>query len=453
MEFMHFFYIYGSKYSYNLNRTMKFTYLLATALGFGTLFTTQLEAQSMATPTETHVKKELLAGPFVSYIDNYSTRMWLMVPKGTENIKLHFEDFEEAREFDVFYKVGKVEKYQDNKWHRITSSYLLGEEVPVIVDVQNLQKDKEYNVSVYLDGDLVKEDFTVYMARAHKDDVFFLFGGNLDPFAKDLSILDKMEKTPNDFMLWGGCNLGEPEGHSFQALNAQYKKARKVTALNDFLQSTPQIATWGQAEYSSNDLGEAYTRKDSAIMAFNLFWPNIPRKVYNYTYNEFGTYGKYDYEDVDVFILDDQIFRDSEEGTSKFGEVQKQRFFKDLWGSNASFKIIVSNSTFFGDSENNLKSFSADYDEFINRFHKGNFSGLVFLSMNENGKSEFIQESREGDYPLTELSTGGIQNGTYSRVRVEGDVSNNTRKVILEIYNEDGKVVESKSILASELRN
>lgn len=453
MEFMHFFYIYGSKYSYNLNRTMKFTYLLAAALGFGTLFTNQLEAQSMLTPTESHVKKELLAGPFVSYIDNYSTRMWLMVPKGTETIKLHFEDFEEAREFDVFYNVGKAGQYQKNKWHRITSSYLLGEEVPVIVDVQNLQKDKEYNVSVYLDGDLVKEDFTVYMARAHKDDVFFLFGGNLDPFAKDLSILDKMEKTPNDFMLWGGSNLGKPDGHSFQALNDHYKKARKVEELNEFLQSTPQIATWGQTEYSSDDLGASYARKDSAIMAFNLFWPNIPRKVYNYTFDEFGTYGKYDYEDVDVFVLDDHIFRDTKEGTTKFGKVQKERFFKDLWSSNASFKVVVSNSTFFGDSESNLKAFSEDYDEFINRFHKGNFEGLVFLSMNDNGNSEFIEESRDGDYSLTELSMGGISNGTYSRVRIEGEVSNDTRKVILEIYNEDGKVIKSKSILASELRN
>lgn len=432
---------------------MKFTYLLATALGFGTLFTTQLEAQSLLTPTETHVKKELLAGPFVSYIDNYSTRMWLMVPKGTENIKLHFEDFEEAREFDVFYKVGRTGQYQNNKWHRITSSYLLGDEIPVIVDIQNLQKDKEYNVSVYLDDDLVKEDFTVYMARAHKDDVFFLFGGELDPFAKDLSILHKMEKTPNDFMLWGGSNLGEPEGHSFQDLNAHYKRARKVTELNDFLQSTPQIATWGAAEYTPEELGESYAKKDSAIMAFNLFWPNIPRKVYNYTYDEFGTYGKYDYEDVDVFVLDDQIFRDNKEGTSKFGKLQKERFFKDLWGSNASFKIVVSNSTFFGEGEDNLEAFTDDYDEFIKRFHKGNFSGLVFLSMNDAGNSEFITESRDGDYDLTELSVGGIKDGTYSRVRVEGETSNNTRKIILEIYNEDGKVVESKSILASELKN
>lgn len=450
---MHFFYIYGSKNSYNLNRTMKFTYLLATALGFGTLFTTQLEAQSMPTPTETHVKKELIAGPFVSYIDNYSTRMWLMVPQGTENIKLHFEDFEEAREFDVFYKVGRSGQYQNNKWHRITSSYLLGDEVPVIIDVQNLQKDKEYNVSVYLDDDLVKEDFTVYMARAHKDDVFFLFGGDLDPYAKDLSILHKMEKTPNDFMLWGGGNLGQPEGHSFKALNAHYKKARKVTELNDFLQSTPQIATWGQEEYTSEDLGEAYAKKDSAIMAFNLFWPNIPRKVYNYTYDEFGTYGKYDYEDVDVFVLDDQIFRDSEEGTTKFGKVQKERFFKDLWSSNASFKVIVSNSTFFGDADDNLNAFTEDYKEFINRFHKGNFSGLIFLSMNDSGKSEFIEETREGDYNLTELSVGGIKDGTYSRVRIEGEVSKNTRKVILEIYNDNGEIVKSKSILSSELQN
>lgn len=432
---------------------MKFTYLLAATLGFGSLFSNTAEAQNALTPTETHVKKELLAGPFVSYIDNYSTRVWMMVPKGTEKVKLHFEDFEEARAFDVSYKVGRKGDFQNNRWDRVTSAYLLGDKVPVIVDVQNLQKDKEYNVSVFLDDDLVAEDFTVYMARAHKDDVFFLFGGNLDADAKDFSIFDKMEKTPNDFMLWGGGNFGTPENYSFKGLNKQFKQVRSIPQINEFMKSTPQIATWGSEDYSDKDLGKAYAKKDSAIMAFNLFWPNIPRKVYNFTHAEYGTYGKYDYEDVDVFVLDELMFRDSENKTTKYGEKQMQRLMRDLWSSNASFKIIVSNSTFFGESDESLKSFESDYKEFITRFHKGNFSGLVFLSMNENGTSEFITEERENDYPLTEMSIGGLENGQYSRVRVEGDYVKNTRKIILEIFNADGKVIDSKEILASEMKN
>ncbi|MGB1294210.1 MAG: hypothetical protein ACPG6V_01925 [Flavobacteriales bacterium] len=432
---------------------MKFTYLLVATLGFGSLFSNTAEAQNALTPTETHVKKELLAGPFVSYIDNYSTRVWMMVPKGTEKVKLHFEDFEEARAFDVSYKVGRKGDFQKNRWDRVTSAYLLGDKVPVIVDVQNLQKDKEYNVSIFLDDDLVAEDFTVYMARAHKDDVFFLFGGNLDADEKDFSIFDKMEKTPNDFMLWGGGNFGTPESYSFKGLNKQFKQVRSIPQINEFMKSTPQIATWGSEDYSDQDLGKAYTKKDSAIMAFNLFWPNIPRKVYNFTHAEYGTYGKYDYEDVDVFVLDELMFRDSKNKTTKYGEKQMQRLMRDLWSSNASFKIIVSNSTFFGESDESLKSFESDYNEFITRFHKGNFSGLVFLSMNENGTSEFITEERENDYPLTEMSVGGLENGQYSRVRVEGDYVKNTRKIILEIFNADGKVIDSKEILASEMKN
>ncbi|MGB0884505.1 MAG: hypothetical protein ACPGTG_07270 [Flavobacteriales bacterium] len=429
---------------------MNLNQLIVTISTFAVCLTAPVVAQDRLTPTETHVKKELLAGPFVSYVDHYSTRMWMLVPKGTKEVKLHFESFEEERAFDVIQTVGLLGEYQKGKWHRITSSYLLGEEVPVMIDVQNLQKDKEYNVEVYLDGDLVFEDFTLYMARAHEDDVFFLFGGEMGA-NQNFDMFENMQRTPNDFMLWGGGNFEDNSSHNFHAINDSYKKTRQNPSLNQFMQSTPQLATWGDRDYSENDFGKTYAKKDSALMAFNLFWPNLPRKIYNYTFAEYGTYGKYDYEDVDLFVLDDQLFRDNEKHHTKFGKIQKKRFFQELWGSAATFKIVVANSGFFGDNADNLASYPDDYNEFIDRFHKGNFSGLVFLSMSDDGQTHFIKHDRSDNYPLYELSLAGLGQGTYARVRVEGETI--ARRLIIEVYNQDGNVVESQSILASELAN
>jgi hypothetical protein len=437
---------------------MNYKSFLIAGVSILALFSQDVFAQSKKNPTiapsatEKAKKMELLSGPFVSYVDGYSTRVWLMVPKGSKEVKLRFEDFDQFRSFEVTQKVGKKGDYQRNRWKRINSEYLLGDQIPVIIDVQNLSKDKEYNVEVYIDNQLVKEEFAFYMERAHPTDVYFLFGGNFMD-VKNTSIFGKMQRTPNDFMIWGGNNFGKsPVGYDFSSYTEYCKKVRTNKVLDEFMQSTPQIATWGKYDFDAEAYGKTYINKDSALYAFDLMWPNLPKKVYNYTFNNYGTYGKYDYEDVDVFLLDDQTFRDNEKHQTKFGGKQVERLLRDLTASDATFKVVVSNSSFFGDEDEASKNYSDEFNMLMKRIHKGNTDGLFFLSLNENGKTDMLHYQRENDYDLTELSLGSLSgdNGTYARVRVEGGRDN--RKLFVDIYDKNGHLINTASFLASELK-
>ncbi len=411
------------------------------------------------TKTENKVEKGLIAGPMVSYIDNYSSRMWLLVPKGTQEIKLHLEDFNEEKSFDIDYLVGSVDEYKDNKWFKAVHPVHFGDEVPVVIDLQNLSKDSEYNVEVYLDGDLVFEEFTLYTSRSHDDDIYFLFGASLNIDAKDSrseDILKKMTKTENDFMIWGGNNvyLEGGEYESFASLCNSYKEVRKRETVNEFMQSTPHIAIWNKNDYGVHNSNSSKALKDSALMAFNLFWPNTPRKVYNYTFRDYGVYKKYDYEDIDIFMLDDRMFR-VEEGDEKalYGSRQMDRFFLDMWGSNATFKFIVSSVPFMDDKASDaMVHYEKEYENFLNRLDDGHFDGVVFVSGNEN-TNEVLKQERENGYPMYELTTAPLidgDNGNYSRVKIDG--ANGSRILTFEIFNKHGKVIKTKKIHESELK-
>ena len=89
-----------------------------------------------------------------------------------------------------------------------------------------------------------------------------------------------------------------PSPPSIDNMIDNYINIRKKTDLNDFMTSTPQIATWGVSDcgFSSNS---NFSLKDSAHFVFDLFWPNSLKKTYNYTYFDYGTYQKFNYNDVD----------------------------------------------------------------------------------------------------------------------------------------------------------
>ena len=90
----------------------------------------------------------------------------------------------------------------------------------------------------------------------------------------------------SDFMVWTGnniCSNLNKESIDFRKLVDNYVSTRSNDALNSFLKSTPQIATWDDVDYGLLGGGYEWAFKDSAFYAFNMFWPNSLNKTYNYT--------------------------------------------------------------------------------------------------------------------------------------------------------------------------
>ena len=93
----------------------------------------------------------------------------------------------------------------------------------------------------------------------------------------------------SDFMIWMGNNISSDlsvDNIDFRNLVDQYVETRSNSALNEFLQSTPQIANWDEVDYGMQNGDIEWALKDTAFYAFDMFWPNALKKTYNYTFSE-----------------------------------------------------------------------------------------------------------------------------------------------------------------------
>ena len=81
-----------------------------------------------------------------------------------------------------------------------------------------------------------------------------------------------MTEMKSDFMIWTGDNLSSNSFNnklSFKSLSNDYISTRLNSSLNNFLQSTPQIATWSNLDFPSFNSYE--NLKDTFYHVFDLF--------------------------------------------------------------------------------------------------------------------------------------------------------------------------------------
>lgn len=402
-------------------------------------------------------EQKLFAGPMISYIDDYSTQMWLMVGKDVKEIKLKFEDFDQDRSFEMNYKISEIDSYNRNRWYREVHSYSFGDKIPVTMSLEQLRPDTEYKIDIYLDEELAFTDFEIFTPRNYLADVYFMFGSGLymDKNKNAEAMLDQMVDTDADLMVWGGNNVQVSADNfdSFRAIIDEYQEVRQNEKVNALMQKYPQIATWDMHDFGLNSSDRRFALKDSTLMAFNLFWPNAPKKVYNYSFRDFGVYKSYEYEDVEIFMLDDRMFRTEKDDLEAgiYGQRQIDRLIMELMGSGAPFKFIVSGEAF---TQGGLKEYSAEYNELMDRLHKARIPGVVFLSGNAED-SKIRKEDRVNAYPLYELMAKDIapqsgEAGNFSRIKVSGAQSE--RVCTIEVFDKDGNSVLKKMIHESELK-
>ena len=402
-------------------------------------------------------EQKLFAGPMISYIDDYSTQMWMMVGKDVKEIKLKFEDFDQDRSFEMNYKISEIDSYNRNRWYREVHSYSFGDKIPVTMSLEQLRPDTEYKIDIYLDEELAYTDFEIFTPRNYLADVYFMFGSGLymNDNKNAEAMLDQMVDTDADLMVWGGNNVqvSADKFDSFRAIIDEYQEIRENEKVDALMQKYPQIATWDMHDFGLNSSDKRFALKDSTLMAFNLFWPNAPKKVYNYSFRDFGVYKSYEYEDVEIFMMDDRMFRTEKDDLEAgiYGQRQIDRLIMELMGSGSPFKFIVSGEAF---TQGGLKEYSAEYNELMDRLHKARIPGVVFLSGNAKD-SKIRKEDRKNAYPLYELMCKDIapqtgEAGNYSRMKVSGALGE--RVCTFEVYDKDGNSILKKMIHESELK-
>ena len=406
---------------------------------------------------------KLIAGPMLSYIDDYHAQMWMLVSKETETVTIKLENFDEDRNQELIFNLKDEKSYNDSRWFDFhVSDYNKGDEIPLVLTLEELIPDTEYNVEVYLDSVLVEDEMDIYTPRNYLADTYFLLGHSLnlsDPKDDGDGILDVMSDVESDFMVWMGNNVyfDTNESNSFRSMLGKYKQIRKREKVNSFMKLLPHIAVWNQMDFGYKTADTRFALKDSTLMAFNLFWPNAPKKVYNYSFKDVGVYKRYDYEDVEIFMLDNRMFKTDliTDEPHLLGANQMNRFINEIMGSNASFKFIVFGNSVLsvGEDETPFTDYTEEYDELIRRLHLSRINGIVFIT-GDTFETELLKEEREFAYPLYELKFPGLSldgslGGNFARVKVEGE--NRKRICTLQVYNELGDEVFQKKIHESEV--
>lgn len=406
---------------------------------------------------------KLIAGPMLSYIDDYHAQMWLLVSKETETITIKLENFDEDRNQELVFDLKDPKSYNNSRWFDFNvSDYNNGDEIPVVLTLEELIPDAEYNVAVYLDSVLVEEEMDIYTPRNYLADTYFLLGHSLNLNDADDdgdAILDVMSDVESDLMVWMGNNVyfNDKEANSFRKMLTKYKSVRKREKVNDFMKLMPHIAVWDKMDFGLNTSDTRFALKDSTLMAFNLFWPNAPKKVYNYSFRDAGVYKRYDYQDVEIFMLDNRMFKTTlnTEEPQLLGDNQMNRFINEIMGSDAAFKFIVSGNSVLSDGEDEepFVDYTEEHEELMRRLHLSRINGVVLLS-GDTFDTELLKEERENAYPLYELKFPGLSidgslGGNFARVKVEGEYGK--RICTLQVYDEIGDEVFKKKIHQSEV--
>ena len=380
---------------------------------------------------------KLIAGPMASFVDSYGTQIWFLLTDDAKSIEFDITD----------YQNNKLLEYE----FEVINNYQFDDYIPFTVNLDNLSPNKEYIARVSIDNEFVKE-IDIFTKRPHLDDVQFLVG--YDQKNTSPSLFNNMTKTNSDFMIWLGGHIDVQESSlSFDKLFERYVDTRQNKYLNDFMISMPQIATWSSLDCNFKSQPDIWSKKQSDYDIFKLFWPNFVKKTYNYTFYDYGTYQRYTYNDLDVFLLDSQTFQSKK---SLYGDNQIDRLFKEINNTGATFTIIASPHPFTFSSESSFINFREEFDYFIDRLNEVDNNGIVLLSGGDLSNfpqlSQFSLEEKPNGFQsfVYEFNTPSLSDNMYSLISIKG--RENNRILYLESYNENGTLIFKKHFHQDQLR-
>lgn len=293
-------------------------------------------------------------------------------------------------------------------------------------------------------------------------------------YGSDFEILQAMQRTPSDAMVWLGDNvyLREPDWNSRSGILKRYAHTRAYPGLQPFLASRSHYAIWDDHDYGPNNSNATFWGKDLALEAHRLFWPNPSYGMPDCP----GITSTFEMVDVQVYLLDDRWYRTPENLKGEhqiLGACQRDWLIGALASSTATFKVIAVGSQVLS-TDTKKEGFihaAAERDLLLNAIADHGITGVVFISGDIHG-AELSKRERPGTYPLYEFTSSALTAGSNANIaqqpneyRVEGTafgehnfgtitVSGPRTKRILAftLYNKSGERVWSREISETELR-
>lgn len=237
------------------------------------------------------------------------------------------------------------------------------------------------------------------------------------PYGSGFETFNTIADQKPDFMIWLGDNVyyREPDWLTESAMRYRYAQNRQLPELQRLLAATHHYAIWDDHDYGPDNSDRTYRGKDWSLNIFKDYWANI-----SYGHDDVkGIFGRFEWADVEFFLLDDRFYRSPAKSTEKdigmLGEKQLKWLRESLLSSNATFKVIVGGNQIL----NPLTPWEAwvEYPEEQKRFfdflRKAKIEGVLFLS-GDRHYAELLKRDDLTDYPLFDFTSSPLSAGNSS---------------------------------------
>lgn len=210
-----------------------------------------------------------------------------------------------------------------------------------------------------------------------------------------------------DLFLWLGDNI-YGDSQDAAVLAEEYRRLHDVRPLRPLMRSIPQLAIWDDHDFGLNNHDRTHPTKAAAFTTFQRYWANPsfgePGRP--------GVYTKFNYDEVEGFMLDVRMYRDPNKsvggaGKTLLGQRQLDWLRAGLRASTATFKLLISGSGWNhakGEQGDAWSAFREERDTLFDFIRDEEISGVVLISGDTHmGELNVIPWSDRGGYDLYEL--------------------------------------------------
>lgn len=422
-------------------------------------------------------QKSVQSGPMLGSVEMREAKIWLQTTEKA-NVEIRYWKKENP---DKMWK----EKENAEKKNVFVTHFVL----------ENLDPDTEYGYQILVDNREQSFDYpltfktqSLWQWRTDPPEFTVAIGSCLfinEPeadrpgkgYGDRYDILERIADLKPNMMLWLGDNVyyREPDFYSKAGLVHRNTHTRSVKELQRLLAGSINIASWDDHDFGPNNSDRSYRMREEALDLFKLFWMNP-----NYgTGKTKGVFGRYLYNDIEFFILDDRYHRApnrlNDPDKAFFGREQIQWLKDALSNSRAPFKVVVSGSQVINEQTGSeaFSRFENEYKDLMAWLDESKVEGVLFLS-GDRHHTEVLKKKRPGLYPLYDFTSSPLTAGTHDSLfdlekdnpmRVDGTLllgkrnfgtltfsgPRTDRMLTMHTYDNDGKQVWELKIKASEL--
>jgi alkaline phosphatase D len=360
----------------------------------------------------------------------------------------------------------------------------------------SLEFGSRYDYEVYIDGQRVALPFTAtfqtqpmwrYRADppafrlaigscAYINDAAYDRPGN--PYGQGFEIFRAIAEQKPDFMIWLGDNYyyREADWLSESAMRYRYAQNRELAELQPLLATVHNYAIWDDHDFGPNDSDRTFRLREASLRVFKDYWAN---STYG-TEETPGVFGRFEWGDVEFFLLDDRYHRSPNQmpvGPDKvmFGEAQMRWLKESLRSSRATFKIVAGGNQMLNPIVlyEAFGRFPDEQKQFLDFLRTSRINGVLFIS-GDRHHTELIKRIEPGLYPLYDFTsspltagggrieeeannparvagtwvTGGVRN--FGLIEVSGTAKD--RRLVMKTLDRTGKELWRHEIKASELQ-